>query len=889
MPDMTSLPGFEWLDLGFRQPACPTCQGRTGGCPNCRGTGKLAPVFSRVDAIRQAQRLQGHAPCFGRGRKTPQTPVPSRCGETACPHRHACDSLHRPNPLDANRIREDSIELLSRLFLTARGIERRGTAPSPLQSELAGLVERWVDDTPQVAVLGAFSAGKTTLLNRFLGLPLLPTGRTPTTAVVTSLRFGPQMEGTVSFKTRERIGLAAPDRRNPDRGAAEVLRAWIEHPAQYWVDRILELDEEGRGHDFDRKALKRILDALLVASPGPAPGEGDPYRIRMQRRSKVNPEDLGRSFEVTFQPRPDLQFDLGRRDPLEAFRTCLTDPTLAMSIRRASCTLPDPRLASFHLLDTAGLCSPIGFHKEVTARLMERRPDKVLILLDTRRLDNPTTRAALDVLRKFVRVPGDFRHITFGLTFWDLALRANMVEDRETELDFNDLALRQEGHRILLGRKREELKRILASSLDVPCPREIPVHPLGIGEKAPAELQQSVDHLFRSIEEECGSRVAVTMWADRWRAASSFAERLSRAHADMVEAVRDAQNKARDKQEVEREANDIEGDRRALAKGFARAKAALPSVLENHQQLIRTEINRLDAKKGFLDFIGGGHARAFSRLLEGLEAESVRHRGALQELFPAAADMPGFQVDRRILGLDATTKDKVQDEVTGFLYALKSIWDLPFGGVFPLGESNRKAARTLLRDQVWEVCDLLEDHIQGWVAAVDRLASQAEAWIEERRAALDDRRKDLGRYCDGLERKLRFLNHCRKPLEKLVEEVSRMGHGLEEARTRVEGMGRTGFSASLVMEGGVMALQVVGRGDVLGCRGVGGGRLLGLEVVVEGRGAMVYRAATAPGRRALFFQCEGGGDGLGRGVEVPQGAEGIQVRVSNLEGWFIGR
>lgn len=35
-------------------------------------------------------------------------------------------------------------------------------------------------------------------------------------------------------------------------------------------------------------------------------------------------------------------------------------------------------------------------------------------------------------------------------------------------------------------------------------------------------------------------------------------------------------------------------------------------------------------------------------------------------------------MDRRILGLDTTTKDKVKDEVTGLLYALKSIWDFPF-------------------------------------------------------------------------------------------------------------------------------------------------------------------------------------------------------------------
>lgn len=65
---------------------------------------------------------------------------------------------------------------------------------SLLQHALAPLSEMLVDfDNPlRIAILGEFNAGKSTLINAFLGEPVVPTGILPTTATVNVIRYGPR-------------------------------------------------------------------------------------------------------------------------------------------------------------------------------------------------------------------------------------------------------------------------------------------------------------------------------------------------------------------------------------------------------------------------------------------------------------------------------------------------------------------------------------------------------------------------------------------------------------------------------------------------------------------------------------------------------------------------
>jgi hypothetical protein len=66
--------------------------------------------------------------------------------------------------------------------------------PTPTQRALLGKLndvqKRIEEGRLRVAVLGQFKRGKSTLLNALLGVPLLPTGVTPVTAIPTVIKAG---------------------------------------------------------------------------------------------------------------------------------------------------------------------------------------------------------------------------------------------------------------------------------------------------------------------------------------------------------------------------------------------------------------------------------------------------------------------------------------------------------------------------------------------------------------------------------------------------------------------------------------------------------------------------------------------------------------------------
>jgi hypothetical protein len=91
-----------------------------------------------------------------------------------------------------------------------------------LRPSLAILVDRALEDTFDVAVIGRVSSGKSSLLNALLGTPILPTGVLPVTAVPTRLRRGPEARlhiayanGRTDTTTVDRIGDFVAESGNP--------------------------------------------------------------------------------------------------------------------------------------------------------------------------------------------------------------------------------------------------------------------------------------------------------------------------------------------------------------------------------------------------------------------------------------------------------------------------------------------------------------------------------------------------------------------------------------------------------------------------------------------------------------------------------------------------
>src|SRR5688500_2667189 len=95
---------------------------------------------------------------------------------------------------DARDERRETIEALTErsdhLDLALRPVRRTVTDRArltPLTDRIRGVEDRLRDDRYYLAVIGEFSAGKSTFINALLGLDLLPTSALRTTAAATRI------------------------------------------------------------------------------------------------------------------------------------------------------------------------------------------------------------------------------------------------------------------------------------------------------------------------------------------------------------------------------------------------------------------------------------------------------------------------------------------------------------------------------------------------------------------------------------------------------------------------------------------------------------------------------------------------------------------------------
>jgi len=793
--------------------------------------------------------------------------------------------------MNAERLREESIEHLSRLYFNARAIERPSQHRSPLQAELASHIQQWTDDAPQIAVIGAFSAGKSTLLNRLIRRSLLPATRTPTTAVVTSIRYGARAHALLEHRKTVRVTLVSQDARRPDPAAIDALRTWLQAPAASGVVSIREIDERGQTFAIDSDALRYDLDRLVAMSSG-ASAPVDEQRVAsgllrrtIGRRTAPETASFSRTFEVTFCERAPTELSLEDERRIPEFASHLTEPARALSLHRATCFLPDPRLQHLSFLDTAGLCSPVGFHRDVTTELLSRRPDKILVLLDARRLDSPTNGEALKVLGRFVSAPDDYRQVTFALSFWDLALRTHMTEDSEPELDFSSSEARPEASRTFAQTKRWELTRLLTSWVGVRCEREPSIFTLGLGAQAPPEMASGVEDLWRHLEKDCRGWVGVEMWAERWRSATSYGDRLLDTLAEIrgdVESARDAS----DVGDLDAEERRLDAQLRNFDLGVAHAEEALNDVVEAQKRRMLAEIRSLDSKSALIAYLDRGYWESANASLNALQAESNRRKAALVDLYRGARSIPNVSLDRKLLGLDSSARELAKEEVSGVLYGLKAAWDFLFGGVIESNEGNRAAARKVLGEQARGTIDILDDAVRRWVEWARVVRLQAAAEHAERRADLAARRADKSAYVERLQRKLQFLDNCEAPVRNVCERVVEFSRSLEAARARISASQQPDFEAALYTERGKFLFRKGRERDQVLLLDLDASPWKWLEVRSGGWvNCFVPMPIGRDGRKVVFIASPPDERRSVR-VAVPEGAARFELRLGTLEGEF---
>jgi GTP-binding protein EngB required for normal cell division len=178
--------------------------------------------------------------------------------------------------------------------LDAMAAEIRGAVPEPtlaqerLLEDLCQQAERLRDSAFQLAVLGQFKRGKSTLLNAIIGEALLSAGVLPLTAVATFLTASPvprlrlvyesgaledRPVASVNSMTRE-IAAATTEEGNPH-NAKGLRRVDVGVPGSSWLDDVTLIDTPGIGSTYTHNTdaayavLPECDAALFVCSVDP--------------------------------------------------------------------------------------------------------------------------------------------------------------------------------------------------------------------------------------------------------------------------------------------------------------------------------------------------------------------------------------------------------------------------------------------------------------------------------------------------------------------------------------------------------------------------------------------------------------------------------------------
>ncbi len=160
-------------------------------------------------------------------------------------HGEGGGTVSRLAELDATIDEIDLLRELDRVIAIQRLVELR----SPLEQ----LVERATSPRFEVAVFGRVNSGKTSLLNWWLGRPLLPTGVTPVTAVPTRIVRGKTPQARVTLAgappfdiAPEQLVAYVTEDENPA-NSKRVLNIEIREPATRLVDGLCLVDTPGLG------------------------------------------------------------------------------------------------------------------------------------------------------------------------------------------------------------------------------------------------------------------------------------------------------------------------------------------------------------------------------------------------------------------------------------------------------------------------------------------------------------------------------------------------------------------------------------------------------------------------------------------------------------------
>jgi Dynamin family len=251
-----------------------------------------------------------------------------------------------PDTVASREIRERTLSALARIQMIGQrhnveGISRR-------IADLSAIIE---ENRYQVAVVGQFKRGKTSVLNALLGSEVLPVGAVPFTSVITVVKYGALPGVQVVFNTGEQRPIPltelsdyVSETGNPGNSKG-VDHVDVFYPSNYLQDGVVLTNSPGFGgpnehatrlaYDF----LPQIDAAIFVTSPDPPLTSAEiafltklgttvsHVFVVMNKADLADPRSLAAILEFASKA---ITTAVGRRTPIYIIsaRHCLSNPAL---------------------------------------------------------------------------------------------------------------------------------------------------------------------------------------------------------------------------------------------------------------------------------------------------------------------------------------------------------------------------------------------------------------------------------------------------------------------------------------------------------------------------------------------------------------------------------
>ena len=164
-------------------------------------------------------------------------------------------SLVRSPPIRPDSAQSDLPSLMNKGITILRDL---GPVMEPQEKTLTSLRDRLAEGRFQLAVLGQFKRGKSTLLNALLGEDILPSSVIPLTAIPTFIRYGQERSIHVHFQDQRKEAIHPSDNAN-----------WMSRTLLGYVsENVNPKNEKGVSYVEITHPSPLLSDVVLIDTPG---------------------------------------------------------------------------------------------------------------------------------------------------------------------------------------------------------------------------------------------------------------------------------------------------------------------------------------------------------------------------------------------------------------------------------------------------------------------------------------------------------------------------------------------------------------------------------------------------------------------------------------------